>query len=72
MRFGEMDCMMIQKKPGQSLWAAAQRERQKESEGRLDGNCRQARQSCEETFGDEAEEEETRMFCLLFVGAAEG
>ena len=37
MRFGEMGYMMIQKKAT-------------ESEGRLDDNYRQERQSCEETF----------------------
>lgn len=54
MRSGEMGCMMmIQKKPSRSLWPVAQGEGRKGFEGRVDGNCRQARWFCEETFLDE-------------------
>ena len=50
MRFGEMGCMMTRKKLGRKSWLAAQREKQKEVEGLLDGNCQQAKQFCMETF----------------------
>lgn len=50
MRSGEMGYMMIRKKLSWELSLAAQEERQKEFEGRLDGDCQQGKWYCEKTF----------------------
>lgn len=50
MRSGETGCRMIRKKLSGSVSLVGQEERQKEVADRLDDNCRQAKQFCEETF----------------------
>ena len=66
MRSGEMGCMMIQKKLSRRVSLAAQQERQKKLDCRLDGNCWQAKHSCEKTCSinekrRECEEKERRL-----------
>ena len=66
MRSGEMGCMMIQKKLSRPVSLAAQQERQKKFDCRLDGDCWQAKHSWEKTFSmnekkRECEEKERRL-----------